>query len=116
MLHLRVSGTYGKVRESHPNLTILRPVVTYAGRGVSKPGVIKSRHAIAFTGKIEPKPTEMEKPRPGELPLMPGIGIRPKNSKDKLDKMSRIDFSQMYTIEHNVKVDEFGAVAQKDHE
>ena len=29
---------------------------------------------------------------------------------DTLDKMSRIDFSRMYTVEHNVKVYDFGNV------
>jgi hypothetical protein len=42
--------------------------------------------------------------------MLPGIRIVPKNRRSKLDKMSRVDFSRMYTVEHNVKVSEFGDV------
>jgi hypothetical protein len=42
--------------------------------------------------------------------MMPGIRITPKRKGDKLHQMSRIDFARMYTVEHNVKVYEFGEV------
>jgi hypothetical protein len=34
----------------------------------------------------------------------------PKSRRAKLDKMSRVDFSRFYTVEHNVKVFDFGDV------
>jgi hypothetical protein len=49
-----------------------------------------------------------------ENPMMPEIRVRAKRKGDKLDKMSRIDFSRMYTVEHNVKVYDFGDV-HKDY-
>jgi hypothetical protein len=42
--------------------------------------------------------------------MLPGIRVIPKSRRGKLDKMSRVDFSRMYTVEHNVKVFDFGAV------
>jgi hypothetical protein len=42
--------------------------------------------------------------------MLPGIRIVPKRRGSKLDRMSRVDFSRMYTVEHNVKVYDFGNV------
>jgi hypothetical protein len=42
--------------------------------------------------------------------MMPGIRIIPSTRRNRLDKMSRVDFSRMYIIEHNVKVFDFGTV------
>jgi hypothetical protein len=42
--------------------------------------------------------------------MMSGIRAKPKKRRDKLDPRSRIDFARMYTVEHNVKVYDFGAV------
>jgi hypothetical protein len=41
---------------------------------------------------------------------MSGIRAKPKRRRDKIDPRSRIDFSRMYTVEHNVKVYDFGSV------
>jgi hypothetical protein len=88
-----------------------RPIVTYEGQGVAKPGVNKGLHSIAYISSDEPRPQETEQPRYVELPMLPGIRIIPKKRRAKLDKMSRIDFSRMYIVEHNVKVFDFGQVA-----
>jgi hypothetical protein len=42
--------------------------------------------------------------------MLLGIRIVPKNRRMEFDKMSRIDFSRMYTVEHLVKVLDFGRV------
>jgi hypothetical protein len=97
------------VQESKLNLS--RPIKTYNGRGVSKPGVVNAHHAIAFSGEFEPEPQSFERPLSDhEQGMIPGIRITPKNKYDKLDIMSRIDFSRMYTVEDNVKVYNFGQV------
>jgi uncharacterized membrane protein YgcG len=93
-------------------LTPCSPIVTYGGKGVAKLGVIKSQHAIAFTAKKEPSPTDSERPRTGEGPMLPGIRISPVDRFDKVDQMARIDFARTYTVEHNVKVYDFGTVAK----
>ena len=71
---------------------------------------MKSHHAIAYTSSIEPMPEENEIPKGIGDPMLPGIRIVPKSRRTKLDKMSRVDFSRMYTVEHNVKVFDFGTV------
>jgi len=68
---------------------------------------VKNHHAIAFTSSTEPTPEERE--RDGNQ-MLPGIRIVPRTRQIKLDKMSRIDFSRMYTVEHNVKVFDAGMV------
>jgi hypothetical protein len=75
-------------------------------------GVVKSHHAIAFTSRNEPDKRDDEKPRRGEDTMLPGIRIKPRVSGDKLDQMARIDFARIYTVEHNVKVYDFGDVAR----
>jgi hypothetical protein len=42
--------------------------------------------------------------------MLPGIRVVPNRPRDELHKMSRVDFSRMYTVEHNVKVSDFGDV------
>jgi hypothetical protein len=42
--------------------------------------------------------------------MLPGIRIILKGRKARLDRMSRVDFSRMYTVEYNVKVLDIGDV------
>jgi uncharacterized protein DUF6590 len=77
---------------------------------VAKNSVVKCQHAIAYSDKKEPSPTNAEYPNEGESGMMPGIRIVPTDKRDKLDPMSRIDFARMYTVEHNVKAYDFGKV------
>lgn len=82
---------------------------------MAKKGINKKHHAIAYTTRKEPAPQENEKPRTAdEKPMLPGIRVVPKKKQFKLDPMSRIDFSRIYTVEHNVKVFDFGNV-HEDH-
>jgi hypothetical protein len=90
----------------------LSPIKTYRNKGVAKPTVVKCEHAIAFSTENEPDPAEDEYPDEDEHGMMLGIRIVAKNQRDKLDAMSRIDFARMYTVEHNVKVYDFGKVHQ----
>jgi hypothetical protein len=87
------------------------PIVTYNRQGVAKPGVTKRYHAIAYTSSDEPREEIAERPSKEEGdPMLPGIRIVPTMRRNKFDKMSRVDFSRMYTVEHNVKVYNFGNV------
>lgn len=87
------------------------PIQTYSGRGVSKSSLVKAHHAIIYTGSREPKPISSERPRAGEGRMqMPGIRVDPKSKADRLDSMARVNFSKIYSVEHNVKVYEFGHV------
>jgi hypothetical protein len=42
--------------------------------------------------------------------MLPGIRCVPRGWADKLDPMSRIDFSRTYTVEHDMKVYDFGSI------
>jgi hypothetical protein len=90
------------------------PISTYNGQGVAKQRVVKSDHAIIYTGSIAPTPGSEEYPRRGEAPMR-SIPIRVDldNASEKLDPMSRINFGGIHMIQHNVKTKSFGVVNQK---
>lgn len=81
---------------------------------MSKKGVIKGQHAIIYTSKTAPKPQATERAGPGEAPMLTPIRVRPKKKMENLDPMARVNFGKLYTVEHNVKVYDFGDV-HKDH-
>jgi len=90
------------------------PILTYGTQGVAKNGVIKWQHSIAYSGRDPPLPTEYEEPKEGEHPMMTEIRVVPKDRRDKLDAMSRINYQKIYTVEHNAKVYDFGDVHKND--
>ena len=87
-----------------------RPIQTYQRRGVAKPRTIKAHHAIIYTGDDPPIPTKEEEPAEGEHGMLNPIRVKPYLRTAALDEMSRINFAKVYTVEHNVKVQEFGEV------
>lgn len=100
------------VREAETYCSAL-PVTTYHGRGVAKPGVKKSEHAIIYTGRQPPEPHPDERPTRQDE----GVGMRLKpiridtdSREDKLDPMSRLNFGAIHTIQHNIKVKAYGMV------
>jgi hypothetical protein len=99
-------------------MLIFSPILTYNNQGVSKDGVVKWKHAIAFTGKKdkEPSPHQLELPGMNEYGMMSPIRVRARSKQEKLHAMSRINFSKMYTVEHNVKVYDFGDVDSEHKE
>jgi hypothetical protein len=89
------------------------PILTYNGRGVAKKGLNKNEHAIIFTGSKAPQPKGDEKPNasnPLEQGMRPPIRVKQKTHEEKLDIMSRLNYRKIYTVEHNVKVRDFGEV------
>jgi hypothetical protein len=98
--------------------SICSPILTYNNQGVSKDSVVKWKHAIAFTGRKdkEPSPHQLELPVVGEYGMMSPIRIKARSKQEKLHAMSRINFSKMYTVEHNVKVYDFGDVDSQHKE
>jgi hypothetical protein len=97
------------------NIDHSRPIQTYNRRGVTGTKV-KSQHAIVYTGDTAPNPLPSEMPsNAGERPMgdpIRVIGTIPWDNK--MDQMSRINFLKVYTIEHNVKVGDFGYVDGAD--
>ncbi|KAK1816839.1 hypothetical protein LTR12_008781 [Friedmanniomyces endolithicus] len=87
------------------------PILTYGGMGVAKPGVVKSEHAIIFSGRQPLMPRPEERPTRGELPMQSQpIRLVPDKKTERLDPMSRINCARVHTIEHNVKVKPLGMV------
>ena len=71
---------------------------------------------MMYTGAVAPAPLPSELPRGAwELPMGDPIRVKPKNAWEKLDPISRVNFLKIYTVEHNVKVNDFGYV-DKDEE
>jgi hypothetical protein len=87
-----------------------RPISTYGGRGCGKAGLAKWQHCIVYTGKEEPDLLEGEIPVQGEMPMLSSIAVRQRDLREKMFPASRINFGKMYTVEHNVKVYDFGDV------
>jgi hypothetical protein len=85
---------------------------TYVGRGVAKPGVIKSEHVIIFTGSTPPEPTEDEMAtKRGEAPMRPiAIKVDADSPSERLDPMSRLDLGGVTNVQHNIKVKALGRV------
>ncbi|KIN07470.1 hypothetical protein OIDMADRAFT_47376 [Oidiodendron maius Zn] len=81
------------------------PVLTYSGNGLLKKGVKAADHCIIYTGK----PESLK----GEEILNSSIQMVPHNPRTKLDKMSRLNYAKVYTVEHNVKVCFIGEVTGK---
>ncbi|KAF2492884.1 hypothetical protein BU16DRAFT_92975 [Lophium mytilinum] len=85
------------------------PIQTYEGRGVTGDKQ-RSRHAIIYTGDTVPPLRPEEMTQRNRLPLGDAIRVVPDPHWEKLDPMSRINFDQVYTVQHNVKVRHFGKV------
>ncbi|KAL2820891.1 hypothetical protein BDW59DRAFT_112550 [Aspergillus cavernicola] len=80
-------------------------ISTYNGRGVSKPGVDPSKHAIVYMTGTQPT-FQHNEPTMTKTPLE----VYPERYDEGLDRMSRLNYGKIYTVEHNVKVLPIGAV------
>jgi hypothetical protein len=85
------------------------PILTYRGQGAAKNGVRAEDHAIVYqAGRPQPLASPDEK-----LSKDP-LGIVLEDSREKLDRMSRIDFGKVYTVQHNLKVVNVGRISSSD--
>jgi hypothetical protein len=95
------------LRTDHSN----RPINTYNGQGVTKPGLSESdrrAHAIVYMTDTRPFCLPEEEKYLTKKP----IAVEKASADQKLDPMSRLNFKKVYTIEHNVKVMNVGKVAK----
>jgi hypothetical protein len=70
-------------------------------------------HAIVFVKSSQdsaPEADATERPGKGEYGMMSPIRVRPRLPYGKLSRMARINFYRTYTVEHNLKVYDFGNV------
>ncbi|KKA30547.1 hypothetical protein TD95_003632 [Thielaviopsis punctulata] len=85
------------------------PILTYGGRGCKKNGVKPDRHGIVVQTGHSPRLI------PGEPMLgFPPIHIDIHAKGERLAKESRVNYSKLVTIEHNVKVFFVGSVIAQD--
>lgn len=76
-----------------------RPILTYGGQGTNKKGVKAEDHAIIYTGPVAPVPL------PGENRISHRpVRVDMDDAQEKLSPESRVNYSKVYTVEHNVKV------------
>ncbi|CBF69602.1 hypothetical protein AN6373.2 [Aspergillus nidulans FGSC A4] len=83
-------------------------ITTYHGRGVAKRGVDPDKHAIVHMRGTTPT-LGVGEPRMAKEPLE----VVPENPSENLDYMSRLNFSKIYTVEHNVKVLPIGRISSR---
>lgn len=77
---------------------------------------MKSHHCIVYTGSERPSPRRDEEPwrvdEAGNIEegMLEPIRVQPIHPESTMDPMSRLNFEKVHTIEHNIKVAEFGNV------
>lgn len=97
------------LKEGASHATCL-PVQTYSLDGVAKPSVVKSHHSIIYSRSRAPKPKSDELPRGEEEGMLRAIRVVARSRSEHLDPMSRLNYDKVYTVEHNIKVYEFGDI------
>lgn len=93
---------------------ICSPISTYGGRGLSK-NLSQSdiaAHAIIHATDAEPQPLPGE-PRMSKVPIP--VSVR-NHDLNPIQVASRVNFSQLHTVQHNVKVAEVGMVPERFHD
>ncbi|KAB5575660.1 hypothetical protein GE09DRAFT_1053183 [Coniochaeta sp. 2T2.1] len=85
------------------------PILTYIRQGCKKKGVKADRHGIVHEFNTKPRPLEGE----------PKLGFKPVRVQltapgERLARESRINYSKLVTVEHNVKVFFIGNIYWED--
>jgi hypothetical protein len=89
------------------------PINTYGGRGVSRPGVVKSEHVIIHSSPSAPRPQQAELPGQGEAGMQPvPIRVDLDVSSTALNPMSRVNLGGVTMVQHNIRVQSFGKVCE----
>lgn len=86
------------------------PILTYGNQGTAKSGVKAEYHAIIYTSYKPPKELDREP----KLLKRPVRAVTEQKS-ERLRPESRVNYSKIYTVEHNVKVVFIGKI-HKDSE
>ncbi|KAJ9142636.1 hypothetical protein NKR23_g7032 [Pleurostoma richardsiae] len=85
------------------------PILTYDRQGCKKRGVKPRKHGIIYEDGGKPKQLRDE-PTLGFKP----IRVRISASNEKISRESRVNYSKIVTVEHNVKVFFIGSVVSED--
>jgi len=100
------------VREGDRHSTCL-PLLTYQGQGTLKRGVKPDDHAAVYAENPKNLRSK-EKLLAGEKLRKKPFAIFIEDSKEKIDPLTRINFSKIYTVEHNVKALKIGRIPDTD--
>ncbi|KEZ46694.1 hypothetical protein SAPIO_CDS0537 [Scedosporium apiospermum] len=87
------------------------PIFTYGGQACRKRGVKPEKHGIALQLGHKPRLVPGE-PRPG----MPTVKVKMLAEGEGLAWQSRINYSKLITVEHNVKVFFIGRIVDEDYD
>jgi hypothetical protein len=93
-----------------PTDLTVRPINTYGGQGVTKTGfnqVDREAHAIIHMSDTEP----YQSPEETDINKRP-IAVEKATLEQKLDRMSRINFSRVNTVNHDAKAMHVGMVVK----
>ncbi|KAI6371207.1 hypothetical protein MCOR25_003982 [Pyricularia grisea] len=87
------------------------PIFTYGKQGCRKNGVKANRHGMVYSGDVPPAPLKNE-PELGHYPVRVYMG---QGNQDLLDE-SRVNYSILCTVQHNVKAMFIGSITPDDLE
>ncbi|UKZ72547.1 hypothetical protein TrVFT333_000178 [Trichoderma virens FT-333] len=82
-----------------------RQILTYGGNGCTKKGVNPNEHGIIHERGSKPQLLDNE-PKLG----FPPVRVDIKEEGEKLSKESRVNYSRLVTVEHNIKVFFIGSI------
>jgi len=91
---------------TYPGHCSCLPILTYGGHGTLKSGVHPEYHAMVYSSDSAPGLLQ------GESLEKKAIKIDINDPRHKLDNASRLNYSKIYTVEHNVKVAFVGRLAK----
>ena len=93
----------------HANLA--RPILTYGGKGCKKKGIKPEKHGIITEKGVRSKRLDGE-PKLG----FPSVRMKIQVDGERLAAQSRVNYSKIVTVEHNVKVFFIGAIYNDDYD
>ena len=91
-------------------LIVPSPIQTYGGRGVFKDGLNPRHHAIIYSNPEDNAPSPQERAKGVDALMLTPIRVTTDVPTDRLDPMSRISYSEMYTVQYNTKVKPVGLI------
>lgn len=91
------------------NNTFNRGIYTYIGKGCRKSGVKADRHGVVYAEHSKPW-VHRDEPKLGFAPIRMQIEV----SGETLAKESRVNYSKLVSLEHNVRVFIIGRISPDD--
>ena len=95
------------------------PILTYGRQGCNKPGVKAKQHGMIYLNQAQLYPQHQAKQYPPQLPNEPELGFPPVRividaRNETISEESRVNYSKLINVEHNVKVFFIGRIFEED--